>query len=60
MADWNHRDCTAEHCYWIMPKEVCQEQRELAEVEGRDRKLLRLPEASITLTAMLKEIKRGL
>ena len=25
MTDWFHRDCTEDHCYWLVPKRICQE-----------------------------------
>ena len=39
MIDWFHRDCTHEHCYWMIPTEPCQQSKRHALKIDPDRKM---------------------
>ena len=41
MADWDHRDCTATHCFWLLPSAECRHER----IQMRMRKMLPSPQA---------------
>ena len=58
MADWFHRDCIEDNCYWMIPTPLCQESKKEA-LEIDPNKVMSFRELKKVMNTIKGDLEKG-